>query len=102
MWILALFDLPSLTVFHRRKYHAFRKALLKFGFFMMQKSVYMRWVDTDALAESLRRSVMRSAPEEGMITVFSLTERALAAAFCMRVDGEMKKPPQKPENFLVL
>ncbi len=67
---------------------------------MLQKSVYMRWVDTDALAESLRVNVMRSAPEEGMVTVFSLTERALAA-FSMRVDGEWRNPPAKPDNFLV-
>ena len=68
---------------------------------MLQKSVYMRWVDTDAIAEAMRGNIMRFAPEEGMVTVFSLTERALAA-FSMRVDGEWQKPPSKPESFLVL
>ena len=101
MWVLTLFDLPSLTAFQRRKYHFFRKSLLKFGFNMLQKSVYMRWVDTDAIAEAMRGNIMRYAPEEGMVTVFSLTERALAA-FSMRVDGEWQKPPPKPDSFLVL
>lgn len=100
MWVFALFDLPSLTPFQRRKYHVFRKMLLKMGFTMLQKSVYMRWVDTDAIADSLRGNVMRYAPEEGMVSVFSLTERAVSA-FSMRIGGVLQKPLEKPEDFLV-
>ena len=42
MWVIAMFDLPTLTPQDRRAYARFRKDLIEDGFTMMQYSVYCR------------------------------------------------------------
>ena len=62
MWTLVLFDLPTATGLMRRVYSKFRKNLLRMGFEMFQKSVYLRWEDSDNEVETLRRRVMVILP----------------------------------------
>ena len=44
MRLLVFFDLPTITAQDKREYRAFRKLLIKNGFFMMQESVYCRMI----------------------------------------------------------
>lgn len=100
MWTLVLFDLPTTTGALRKAYERFRKALLGVGFAMFQKSVYLRWEDTDDSAETLRRRVLAQAPKDGQVTVLLLTQRTWGNVQMM-TDGHMRHPDEKPPDFLV-
>ncbi len=100
MWVLVLFDLPCQTATQRRHYGRFRKRLLMSGFEPLQKSVYVRWEETDMSAATLRMSSLRQAPQEGRLTVMSLTHRTFSLA-STTIDGELQSPRQKPDQFLV-
>lgn len=100
MWTLVLFDLPTITAVLRRVHGKFRKNLLQMGFEMFQKSVYLRWEDSDDSAETLRRHVLLQAPKEGQVTVLLLTQRTWGNVQMM-TDGRICHPNEKPPSFLV-
>lgn len=100
MWTLVLFDLPTTTGLLRRMYGRFRKDLLRLGFEMLQKSVYLRWEDTDVAAETLQKRVEGVLPSSGQVTILPLTERAWRNMRVM-VDGVPRAPREKPEDFLI-
>ena len=100
MWTLVLFDLPTVTALLRKAYGKFRKSLLQMGFEMLQKSVYLRWEDSDDSAETLRRHVFARAPKEGQVTVLLLTQRTWGNVQMM-ADGCIRHPNEKPPSFLV-
>jgi len=100
MWVMAMFDLPSVTGADRRRYVRFRKFLLARGFEMRQKSVYLRWEETVARADATCRAVLAQSPCEGCVTVVKMTPRMMAGVQT-RVDNEAKPPPQAPDAFLL-
>ncbi len=100
MWTLVLFDLPTTTGLLRKEYERFRKALLQIGFEMFQNSVYLRWEESDDSAETLRRRVLAKAPTDGRVAVLLLTQRTWGNVQ-MVVDGSIRRPDEKPPNFLV-
>ena len=101
MWTLVLFDLPTTTGLLRKAYERFRKALLKIGFEMFQKSVYLRWEDSDVAALTLQKRVENILPTAGQVTILPLTNRAWQNVRVI-VDGAPHAPCEKPEDFLVL
>ncbi len=100
MWTLVLFDLPTTTGFFRKAYAKFRKNLLRLGFDMLQKSVYMRWEDSDIAALTLQKRVQEVLPEDGQVTILPLTNRAWQNMRVI-VDGIPRAPREKPEDFLI-
>ena len=100
MWTLVLFDLPTTTGLLRRVYTKFRKNLLLMGFEMFQKSVYLRWEDSDVAAETLKRRVMAVLPAEGQVTILPLTERAWRNVR-VSIDGVVESAHSRPQDFLV-
>ena len=101
MWTLVLFDLPVTTGLLRKAYEKFRKGLLGLGFEMLQKSVYLRWEDSDDAAETLQKRVTGIMPKDGQVTILPLTQRAWQNVR-VTVDGKPCSPREKPEDFLVL
>ena len=100
MWTLVLFDLPTTTAFLRKVYGKFRKNLLRLGFEMLQKSVYLRWEDSDVAAQTLQKRVQEVLPREGQVTILPLTQRAWQNV-CVMVDGCPRAPREKPADFLL-
>lgn len=100
MWTLVLFDLPTTSAFLRRMYGRFRNQLMKLGFEMLQKSVYLRWEDSDDAAVTLQRRVAGIVPQDGQVTILPLTQRAWQNVRVM-VNGEPSLPRAKPEDFIV-
>jgi len=72
---MVMFDLPTMTTKNHREYTRFRKFLLKSGFMMLQESVYCKLALNQTVAESLAESIRRNKPEEGLVEIFSLTEK---------------------------
>lgn len=74
MWMLVLFDLPTKTKENRRAHAQFRQSLLKYGFRMLQFSVYSRHCASRDQAESQINRVAKILPAEGEIRVIQLTD----------------------------
>lgn len=100
MWLMVQFDLPVETAEQRRVYTRFRKRLLGFGFAMLQKSVYLRFEESDGRADGTVREVRNILPEEGRVTVLRLSERTLGASKFF-ADGSEVEGPRPPEAILV-
>lgn len=101
MWILVLFDLPTASAELRRRGACFRRGLLRLGFGMFQKSVYLRWEASPERAECLGRRVLGLAPCEGKVSVLRLSARAWEGLESV-LDGVRGKVEVAPEPFLVI
>ena len=78
MRILVMFDLPVETAVQRRNYRLFRKNLIKDGYLMLQKSVYVKLaVNEHALERELQR-LRKKKPPEGLVQVLKITEKQFA------------------------
>lgn len=75
MRLLVFFDLPVETAAQRRDYRLFRKALIKDGYIMVQKSVYSKLVVNEHVVESALSRLREIAPPKGIVQVLKVTER---------------------------
>lgn len=78
MRIILFFDLPIETNKQVNEYTRFRKHLLKTGFQMLQKSVYIKLAVTKAKAEAVIEQIKRHLPTKGHIEVLIITEKQFA------------------------
>ena len=70
--ILLLFDLPNETAKERRDYAAFRKHIIKRGYVMIQKSVYVKYLRNIASAEPELAELDVYAPSVGSVAAIPL------------------------------
>ncbi len=75
MWIIVLFDLPTVSKTERRAYTVFRKHLLNDGFNMMQFSVYMRHCASEANAQVHETRIQAALPSLGEVRVIKITDK---------------------------
>lgn len=75
MRLLLMFDLPTLTAAERKEYRTFRKFLISEGFIMHQYSVYSKLILNDSGKDIVINRVRLHAPEKGMVTILSVTEK---------------------------
>ena len=95
MWLMVQFDLPVETTKARRLYVRFRKDLFALGFTMHQKSIYLRWEETEEQGVSTARAVRESLPPEGDVAVFLLPDRTMASSSFFP-DGDRAPGPEAP------
>ncbi|MEO0235090.1 MAG: CRISPR-associated endonuclease Cas2 [candidate division WOR-3 bacterium] len=100
MWILALFDLPTLTKEDRKNYRDFRKELLKSGFEQLQFSVYARYVGDEKRADTFKNKIKSVVPPKGEVRIICLTDIQFGK---MEVyyQNSKKKPEKKLEQLLL-
>jgi CRISPR-associated protein Cas2 len=70
-----MFDLPVDKPVLRHEYAAFRAALRRQGFTMLQYSVYVHYAASDETEETLRKKVQATLPSHGQVRVISVTDR---------------------------
>jgi CRISPR-associated protein Cas2 len=101
MWIFTFFDLPTETKIHRRNYTLFRKALLKDGFTMLQYSVYIRHCSSYESADMHTKRVMRNLPDEGDISILTVTDKQFENIkhFLGASKAKLPNAPQQLEMF---
>ena len=75
MRIIVFFDLPVTNNKDRKNYTAFRKALIKEGFSMMQFSVYVRIVRNHDDARKYLNRVKNFLPPIGSVRAMIVTEK---------------------------
>lgn len=75
MRMIVFFDLPTETNEDKRAYRAFRKALIKNGFIMMQESVYTKLLTTPTVESSVKSLINRNKPPKGIVQMLIVTEK---------------------------
>ncbi len=74
MRLLLFFDLPVETSKNKKEYRHFVRDIKKEGFFMMQKSVYVKMaVDSKSGRQTINR-INKLTPDEGSVIILSVTE----------------------------
>lgn len=98
MWLVVMFDLPVTTSAERRRARRFHDYLLDEGFSMKQFSVYLRYFDNRAKADTAADRVGKAVPAEGAVSILFVTDKQF---------GQMRnylgkvptKAEQKPAQF---
>ena len=76
---LVFFDLPIEKAEQRRAYAKFVKGLKKLGFYMFQKSIYVK-MDIDLQSsDSTKQKVDGILPKEGFVTLLRITEKQFSS-----------------------
>ena len=71
--LLIVYDLPVETSDERRNAQRFRKNLISQGFISLQKSVYVKLIHNDSMAESEILQIKEISPKEGTINVIPMS-----------------------------
>jgi CRISPR-associated protein Cas2 len=100
MWLICMFDLPTLTKWERREASRFRKQLLDFGFSMMQLSVYTKYTPTVAGTLEALKSVKKVVPPEGQVSFLKVSERQYSSM--IRYINEEQAAKLEPPKQLTL
>lgn len=101
MWIIVMFDLPTITKENRYNYSTFKKTLEQLGFIRMQFSVYMKSVGSRERLESQIRQVQRNLPPEGQVSILNFTDKQFEQIkhFYCRAQRKSPSAPQQLQMF---
>ena len=83
MRVLVMFDLPVDTVAERQAYNKVRRGLIRHGFMMLQKSIYVKLALNPTVQNSVMETVRRMKPERGLINMLCLTEKQYQRMECV-------------------
>ena len=76
---MLFFDLPVEKKEQQHAYRAFVRNIKKLGFYMLQKSVYVKMgIDVQAINSTIAK-IKDFCPKEGDISILSITEKQFAA-----------------------
>lgn len=100
VWLLVMFDLPTLTAEQRRAANGYRKLLLDRGFSRVQLSVYCRYIINATAALPVVNNLKATVPDEGYVRILSLTDRQWASGW--HLYGSRYIPQEEPPEQLLL
>jgi CRISPR-associated protein Cas2 len=75
MWVMVMYDLPTITREQRKKHSEFRRDLIKAGYQQHQFSIYFRWCGSMEMAETQIKKIEKMLPDEGEVSVLTLTDK---------------------------
>ena len=101
MWLMVLFDLPTVTKAERQAYTRFRDFLLDQSFSMAQFSVYVRHTTGKAQILPLIRKIEAAMPPEGKVDILQFTDRQYADIVCLRGRRRRTDSPENPQQLVM-
>ena len=75
MWVLVLFDLPSVSKKEKRAYTDFREKLKNGGFRLFQFSIYLRHCASKENAAVHKKRIKTWLPHHGKVAILTITDR---------------------------
>lgn len=101
MWVIAMFDLPTVTPKARKAYARFRKNLFEDGFTMMQYSVYSRHCASIENAEVHVTRMGERVPAVGEVRFLTITDKQFSRIkiFVGKKRQKTPSPPSQLEFF---
>lgn len=94
-WLFVCFDLPVVEKEELKEANAFRKNLLKLGYFMLQNSIYVRSCVTYEKTEQFIKIIKDIAPTTGSVNVFYVTDRQWSLSVCIEKSDYQKSKYKK-------
>ena len=79
MRLLLFFDLPVEKKEQRREYSKFVKNIKRFGFYMLQESVYVKLCIDNQSSEFTITKIKSVKPKDGSVFVLSVTEKQFSS-----------------------
>ena len=98
MWIMVLFDLPTVTKAERKAYTKFREFLLDQSFSMAQFSVYIRHTTGRAQTAPIIRKIESAMPPEGKVDILQFTDRQYGDIVSLR-GRRRRDSPKNPTQL---
>lgn len=92
MWVLVMYDLPTVTKKEKKIAARFRKQILADGFTMFQFSMYVRHCPSRENAEVHMQRVKNIIPEDGLVGIFYITDKQFGDIQIFQ-GKKSKKPP---------
>ena len=93
MWLMTLFDLPTITKKQRKAYTVFRKHLIEDGFQMIQYSTYIRPCPSEENTDVHLNRIKANLPPEGSIRAFKFTDKQYERSFSFTAGKSVSKEP---------
>lgn len=100
MWMLVMFDLPTLTKKERKRAGDFRKYLLDEGFTMAQFSVYLRFIGSREKTYAFSRRIRGRVPEQGKVSILYFTDKQFGNIETF-FNANPKDTPKNPEQLML-
>lgn len=97
MWLMVMFDLPTVTKTEKKAYSRFRKYLLKEGFLQLQFSVYAKYCSSRENTQKYYRYIGGAVPPNGHVRLLMVTDKQfgeMASYYGCRLEEVEKKPEQ--------
>ena len=97
MWLMVMFDLPTVSKEEKREYSRFRKYLLGEGFIQMQYSVYAKYCASRENTQKYFRSIKYIIPPGGYVRLLMITDKQfgeMVSLYGKTVEEVEKKPEQ--------
>ena len=97
MWLMVMFDLPTVTKEEKKEYSRFRKYLLSEGFIQMQYSVYAKYCASRDNAQKYFRYIREIIPPGGYVRLLMITDKQfgeMVSLYGKTVEEVEKKPEQ--------
>lgn len=99
MWIVVMFDLPTLDEADRRRANRFRNFLKDNGFEMSQLSVYFKFIGARENSKRIVRLIENNTPI-GKVSILFFTDKQFADIICIH-NNQIERMPDKPEQLLL-
>lgn len=100
MWLIVMFDLPTVTQIEKKLATRFRNILLDHGFSMAQYSIYIRCLPSKEASEPYKKMLIPQIPPGGRVQFLMISDKQfenISTYF-----GPLQKPSKKaPEQLLL-
>ena len=100
MWLVVLFDLPTVTKVEKAEYRKFKKHLEEDGFSMFQYSVYMRHCDSRERLDTMKRRVTARLPPAGRVSMMMFTDKQFGMTETWYGVSQVANPEGQPQLML--
>ena len=100
MWLLVMFDLPTVTKEEKREYARFRKYLLKEGFIQLQFSVYSKFCSSRENTVKYYRYIEAAVPPNGHVRLLMVTDKQFGEMVSL-YGKTVQEIEKKPEQLLL-
>jgi CRISPR-associated protein Cas2 len=100
MWLIVMFDLPTVTDTEKKKASKFRNTLLDLGFSMSQYSVYFRFLPSKEAGDTYKKKLIPNIPPKGRVQFLLISDKQFENIYTYF--GSLKEPPKtSPEQLLL-
>lgn len=101
MRLLLFYDLPTTTANERKAMHDFRQGLIKEGFYMLQESVYCKFLLNNTVCDSLKTRLNKIIPDAGNIMLLTITEKQFSSME-MLIGSTQKKIIDEDNRLIII